>query len=515
MSTPSGATTPFARPPVASPIASALPPQVEKTSIVIVGTGFAGLCMAIKLKEAGIHDFVMLERGDDVGGTWRDNHYPGAACDVPSNVYSFSFEPNPNWTRSFPTQPELFEYQRHCARKYGLLPHVRLHADMAGSRYDEATSTWTVTTRDGRQFVGQVLVSGIGGLSNPAYPDIPGLESFQGEAFHSATWDHTVDLRGKRVAVIGSGASAIQFVPQIAPKVAHLDYYQRTPPWVLPKPDRPMKDWERTMFRALPITQKLYRWVTYWTLELRVLGFTRFPSAMKMVENWGKRHIAKHVKDPELRRKLTPTYRAGCKRILMANDYYQAVARPNVEVITDRVKEVRSHGIVAADGRERAVDVIIFGTGFKVQEPAPVGAFIGKGGVDLGTLWQQTGSEAFRGTTVAGFPNLFMIVGPNTGLGHNSMIFMIESQVRYIMGAILTMRRKGLRSVEVKPQPQAMYNERIQRMLGGTVWNIGGCQSWYLNAQGKNTTLWPTFTFKFRSELSQFDAGNYVLQGQR
>ena len=496
------------QPPLSPPSA----PPVEQTGIVIVGTGFAGLCMAIKLKEAGIHDFVMLERGDDVGGTWRDNHYPGAACDVPSNVYSFSFEPNPDWTRSFPTQPELFEYQRHCARKYGLLPHVRLNADMASSRYDEATSTWTVTTRDGRQFVGQILVSGIGGLSNPAYPDIPGLDSFEGAAFHSATWDHTVDLRGKRVAVIGSGASAIQFVPQIASKVGRLDYYQRTPPWVLPKPDRPMKPWERTMFRALPITQKLYRWVTYWALEMRVLGFTRFPAAMKMVENWGKRHINKHVKDPVLRAKLTPTYRAGCKRILMANDYYQAVARPNVDVITDRVQAVRPHSIVSADGREREVDVIIFGTGFKVQEPAPLGAFIGKGGVDLGSLWAQTGGEAFRGTTVAGFPNLFIIIGPNTGLGHNSIIFMIEAQVRYIMDAIRTMRRRSLASVDVKPQAQVAYNARIQQMLGGTVWNTGGCKSWYLNAQGKNTTLWPTFTFRFRSELARFDPASYVLQ---
>jgi cation diffusion facilitator CzcD-associated flavoprotein CzcO len=483
----------------------------ERQHVVIIGSGFAGLCIGIKLKEAGIHDFVILERGDDVGGTWRDNHYPGAACDVPSNLYSFSFEPNPNWSRKFPTQPELYEYQRHCARKYGLLPHVRFHADVAQCRYDEAASTWTVHTRDGRSFTGAVLVSGVGGLSNPAYPSIPGLDTFAGPAFHSATWDHGVDLRGKRIAVIGSGASAIQFVPQIAPKAARLDYYQRTPPWVMPKPDRAMHAWEKQMFRLLPLTQRLYRAGVYCLLESRVLGFTTFPGIMKLAERMGRMHIHSHVQDPEKRRQLTPTYRAGCKRILLANDYYQTMARDNVKIITDGIAEVRPNGVVTQDGTLREADVIVFGTGFKIQEMAPRGFFIGVGGRDLADVWAG-GAEAYLGTSVAGFPNMFMIVGPNTGLGHNSMIYIIESQVRYIMQAIKTMRARKLRTVDVRPEVVRAYNERLQGMLRGTVWNTGGCKSWYLDANGRNTTLWPTFTFRFRSRLKSFKLGSYITK---
>lgn len=488
-------------------------PGSERLSIIIIGSGFAGLCAAINLKKEGIHDFVILERGDDVGGTWRDNHYPGAACDVPSNLYSFSFEPNPNWSRKFPTQPELYEYQRHCARKYGLLPHVRLQADVAQCRYDDTTATWTVYTRDGRSFTGSVLISGVGGLSNPAYPNVPGMETFQGPAFHSATWDHNVDLRGKRVAVIGSGASAIQFVPQIAPKVAQLDYYQRTPPWVLPKPDRAMKNWEKSMFRALPFTQTLYRAGIYCLLESRVLGFTVFPGVMSIVARLGRGYIGKHVKDADKRQKLTPTYRPGCKRVLISNDYYQAMARDNVNIVTDGIKEVRPNAIVTQDGQVREVDVIIYGTGFKVQEMAPQGLFVGEGGKDLADIWARTGVEAYLGTAVAGFPNMFMIVGPNTGLGHNSMIYIIESQVRYVMEAIKTMRKKKLRTVDVRPEVVRQYNDSIQDMLKGTVWSTGGCKSWYLDANGRNTTLWPSFTFRFRSRLKSFKLGSYNVKG--
>lgn len=481
-------------------------------AVVIVGSGFAGLCMAIKLKQAGIDDFVILERGGDVGGTWRDNHYPGAACDIPSVLYSLSFEPNPNWSRKYPTQPELLEYQRHCARKYGLLPHLHLNAEVVHCRYDEATASWTVHTRDGRRYRGSVLVSGMGGLSNPAYPDIPGLDGFCGPAFHSAAWDHTVDLRGKRVAVIGSGASAIQFVPRIAPLVARLDYYQRTPPWVLPKDDRRMKPWERRLFRTVPLAQKLWRWGTYWLLEGRVLAFTRAPALMKGVEWIVQRQMRKHIADPELRRRLTPNYRAGCKRILLANDYYPALARPNVDVITAGIREITPTGITTCDGRHREVDVIIYGTGFKVQELAPPGLYVNGRGEDLADRWRDA-PEAFLGTTVPGYPNLFFIVGPNTGLGHNSMIYIIESQVRYILDAIRSMRRRRLREVDVRPEVARRYNDRLQRMLEGTVWTSGGCKSWYLNAQGRNTTLWPSFTFRFRQQLRRFRLRDYATRG--
>lgn len=494
-------------PPAASARPGALPPT-QRHGIVIVGSGFAGLCMGIRLKQAGIEDFVILERGDDVGGTWRDNHYPGAACDIPSVLYSFSFEPNPHWSRKYPTQPELLEYQRHCARKYGLLPHLRLQADVTQCRWDRATGAWHVTTRDGRCFIGTVLVSGMGGLSNPAYPDIPGRERFAGPAFHSAQWDHAVDLRGRRVAVIGSGASAIQFLPRIAPQVAHLDYYQRTPPWVLPKDDRRMKPWEQRLLGALPFLQKLWRWATYGMLEMRVVAFTRAPWLMKGVEWLALRQMRRHIDDPALLRRLTPSYRAGCKRILLANDYYPALARPNVEVVTERIREITPTGLVTQDGRLRPADVLIYATGFKVQELAAPGLYLDGEGRDLAERWRGA-PQAFLGTAVPGYPNLFFIVGPNTGLGHNSIIYMIESQVRYIVDAILTMQRQGLREVRVRDDVTRRYNDRLQRLLQGTVWTSGGCKSWYLNAEGRNTTLWPTFTFLFRRRLSRFRPQHY------
>lgn len=477
--------------------------------MIIVGSGFAGLCMAIKLKQAGMHDFVILERGDDVGGTWRDNHYPGAECDIPSHLYSFSFEPNPRWSKSYPVQSELLAYQQHCARKYGLMPHLRLSANVASARYDEASHSWTVRTEDGRLFVASVLICGMGGLSNPAYPKVEGLECFAGEQFHSATWRHDVDLRGKRVAVIGSGASAIQFVPQIVDQVAHLDYYQRTPPWVMPKPDHPTSAFKQRLFAWLPWTQKLHRWAIYWSLEWRVLGFTRYPQIMEAARKMGKHHIARHIKDPVLRKKLTPAYRPGCKRILLSNNYYPALAKPQVDVVTEGIAKVTPHAIVTQDGTQRPADVIIFGTGFKVQEFVPRGTVFGAGGKDLFDQWADNG-EAYRGTAVPGFPNLFFIVGPNTGLGHNSMIFMIESQVRYIMQALKTMKRRKLAALEVRQQALRSYNDRLQQMLKGTVWSTGGCQSWYLDANGRNTTLWPTYTYQFRSMLKSFDVDNYL-----
>lgn len=490
---------------------SATNASTEKTSILIIGTGFSGLCMGVQLKKAGIEDFVLLERGDDVGGTWRDNHYPGAACDVPSTLYSFSFEPNPEWSRSFPTQPELFEYQRHVARKYGLTPHVRLKADVQECRYDETTKRWTVTAKDGRVFEGSVVVSGMGGLSNPSYPNIPGLDQFEGDSFHSATWNHDFDLLGKRVAVIGTGASAIQFVPQIAGKVSELHYFQRTPPWVLPKADGPVRGWEKAMFRALPFTQKIYRACVYGLRECYVLGFTAFPKVMAAVEWLAKAHIHRYVKDPVKRQQLTPNYRAGCKRVLLSNDYYQAVARPNVNLVTDGIQEVRGKRVVTKDGTEREVDAIIFGTGFKIQELAPKGTFIGTAGRDLADVW-QSGVEAYRGTTISGFPNLFMMVGPNTGVGHTSIIYVIESQARYVVDAIKTMRDQKLGSVDVRPEVLKQYNDKVQSMLVGTVWNNGGCKSWYLSENGRNNTLWPTFTFRFRSQLKSFDQASYQVK---
>lgn len=479
--------------------------------IIIVGTGFAGLGMGIALKKAGIESFTILERAQSVGGTWRDNHYPGCACDVQSHLYSFSFEQNPEWTRMFARQPEIKAYLEGCAEKYGLLPHIRFGAEVTQARYDNASKLWTVTTGDGARYTARAVISGMGGLSTPAYPDVPGIAAFKGKTFHSAEWDHGYDLKGKRVAVIGTGASAIQFVPQIQKQVAQLDLYQRTPPWIMPKPDRAIASLERALYRRFPALQSAYRSAIYWMLESRVLGFVINPKIMKLAERAARAHLKRQVRDPKLRAKLTPDFTFGCKRVLISDDYYPALTQRNVSVITDGIREVREHSVVTADGIERPVDCIIYGTGFKAQDPLPKGAIFGRGGIDIIDAWKD-GPEAFKGTTVSGFPNMFMIVGPNTGLGHSSMVYIIESQIAYILDALKQMRARGWASVDVRPERLTRYNETLQRKLQRAIWTAGGCKSWYLNANGRNTTLWPGFTFRFRKELERFDAGDYIVE---
>lgn len=479
-------------------------------SVLIVGTGFSGLGMAIQLKQAGFEDFTILERAGDVGGTWRDNSYPGCACDVQSHLYSYSFEPNPNWSRMFAPQPEIKAYLQHCARKYGLLPHIRYNAELVRAEYDEKDALWNVTTRAGETYSASVLVSGMGGLSTPAFPSIKGLEAFKGKMFHSAHWDHGHDLEGERVAVIGTGASAIQFVPKVAQKAARLDLYQRTATWILPKPDREISAAERLLFRRFPAAQRALRNSIYWMLESRVLGFVINPRVMKLVERQARGHIRRQVKDPVLRKKLTPDYTIGCKRILISDDFYPAVSRANVDVITDGIREIRAHSVVDANGVEREVDTIILGTGFKAQDPMPRGAIFGRGGQDLLDAWTD-GPEAYKGTTVAGFPNFYVLMGPNTGLGHSSMVYMIESQIQYVLDALQAMRRDGLRSLEVRPEAQARYNAGLQQKLGKAVWQ-SGCKSWYVNEAGKNTTLWPGFTFRFRELTRQVELVDYQTE---
>ena len=483
----------------------------ERSTVLVIGTGFSGLCTAIRLKQAGIEDFVVLERADDVGGTWRDNHYPGCACDVQSHLYSFSFEPNPEWSRQFATQPEIWAYLRKCAQKYGVLSHVRFGANVQSARFDEASATWHVRCEDGREFQSQVVVSGAGALSNPMVPQTPGLERFGGEVFHSAQWRHDVSLKGKRVAVIGSGASAIQFVPQIAAEVGELHYYQRTPPWVMPKPDWKRSAFSKWLMRTVPGVQTLYRGLIYTMLETRVLGFVISPKVMGVLELVGRRHIARHVRDEAKRRALTPKFSAGCKRVLISNDYYPALARENVQVITDSIAEVTENGVRTQDGQHRAADVIIFGTGFKVQELIPRGAYVGLGGQDMADVFAKRGGpEAYLGLTVAGFPNLFFLMGPNTGLGHSSMVYMIESQVQYVLQAVKAMRDHGARFVDVKPEVQQAFVQGMQRQLAKTVW-ASGCKSWYINDSGKNTTLWPGFTFRYRAMTKRFVWGDYTV----
>ena len=483
---------------------------VQRHKILVIGTGFSGLCMGVKLREMGENDFVLLERADDVGGTWRDNTYPGCACDVPSHLYSFSFEPNPNWSRMYAPQPEIYAYLKGVATKYDLLKHIRFNANLVSARYDDARKLWTVESDDGRVFEADILVSGMGGLSNPATPNLKGLDKFKGATFHSATWDHDYNLVGKRVAVIGSGASAIQFVPNIAPKVDHLYYFQRTPPWVVPKDDRPMSQREQADFSANPWRQSWERTKLYWTMELRFLAFKFKPEWMGLVAKVAKRKIGQSIKDPVLRAKLTPDYTPGCKRLLISNEYYPALARTNVEVVTEGIREVVPQGVVTQDGRLHEVDTIIFGTGFKVQDPIPPGTVFGRGGRDLAEVWQH-GPEAHMGIAVAGFPNFFMLMGPNTGLGHNSMVFMIESQAHYIVEALKAMKEHGVKAIDVKPQVQQRFVDGVQDELKRTVWQ-SGCKSWYLNEQGRNTAAWPGFTFAYRLKTRRFKLSQYFTE---
>jgi cation diffusion facilitator CzcD-associated flavoprotein CzcO len=478
--------------------------------VLIVGSGFAGLGMAIRLKQAGIDDFIVLEQAGEVGGTWRDNHYPGAACDVQSHLYSFSFEPWPEWSRDFAQQKEILAYLRHCADKYGIRPHIRFDTRVQSARFDEPTGLWEVETSDGKTIRARVLVPGCGPLSRPSLPDIPGLSSFQGKMFHSARWDDAYPLEGKNVAVVGTGASAIQIVPAIASRVKKLSVFQRTPPWIVPKPDGPIAGWKRAVFRRVPLAQKAARQRIYWTRELMAFGFVVDPRMLKALSRLAMFNLRRNVKDPALRAKLTPSYTMGCKRILPTNDYLPALQRPNVSLVTDGIAEVRAHSIVTKDGAEHPLDAIVLATGFEASEACAPFDVRGRGGSSLDAAWRD-GAEAYLGTTVSGFPNLFLLVGPNTGLGHSSMVFIIESQIAYVLDAVKRMRARGLRSVDVRPDVQSAYNARIQERLKGTVW-ASGCVSWYLTGSGKNTTLWPGFTVEYRWRTRRFDAVSYEEQ---
>jgi cation diffusion facilitator CzcD-associated flavoprotein CzcO/acetyl esterase/lipase len=475
--------------------------------VAIIGSGFAGLGMAIQLRKAGMDSFVILEKSGEIGGTWRDNTYPGCACDIPSHLYSFSFESNPEWTRLFPTQPEIWDYLRRTVDKYHLKPSIRFHSEVREAAFDEGAHLWRLRLGDGSAITARTVVAGMGPLNRPAYPLLRCAERFQGPSFHSAVWDHSVDLRGKRVAVIGTGASAIQFVPEIAPNVAALHLFQRAPPWVAPKLDRPIRDWERFLFRRLPGYTWLFRNFLYWQREWAAYGFTRNPKVMKLIEGFGRKNIASAIQDPDLRERVTPTYTAGCKRILISNDYYPALTRPNVELVTNGIAEVTERGIVTEDGKERPVDVLIYGTGFLATDyPGPI-RITGRNGVDLRDAWRE-GMEAYYGITVAGYPNLFLLVGPNTGLGHNSIVFMIEAQVHYVMECLKLMREKGVTEMEVRPEVQAEFNRELQRRMKRTVW-VSGCKSWYQDPNGKNTTLWPGFTVGYWRKTREAGASDY------
>jgi cation diffusion facilitator CzcD-associated flavoprotein CzcO len=475
---------------------------------VVIGSGLAGIAMAIKLRQAGLDDFLVLEEAHELGGTWRDNTYPGCACDVPSYLYSYSFEPNPDWTRMFAGQDEIWDYTRRCAEKYGVTHRIRYDSAVTSARFDEETRTWTVETSDGHTYDAHVVVTGVGALHVPRYPDIPGLESFKGRSFHSADWDHAHDLTGRRVAVLGTGASAIQFVPQIQPVVGHLDLYQRSPAWITPKPDRVIGRRERLLHRRLPLGQQTVRTAVFWILEARGLCFAAVPRLMRLIERSARRHLEKQVTDPDLRVKLTPQYRIGCKRILISNDFYPAITQPNVDLVTDEIVQIRADTVVTADGTERTTDTIIFGTGFDVGGNLARITIVGRDGRNLEEVWQRSGRSANLGMTVEGFPNLFILIGPNTIVAHSSMIFIIEHQTEYVIDALRAMRDRGATTIEVHSRAQRRFTERIQGKLAGTVWN-SGCHNWYLDATGRNATIWPHLAWRYWLETRRVRTADY------
>jgi cation diffusion facilitator CzcD-associated flavoprotein CzcO len=477
--------------------------QHTDIDIAIVGSGFSGLAMASRLKRSGRTDFLILERGRDVGGTWRENTYPGCRCDVPSHVYSFSFAPNPDWSSTFSPQPEIQAYLRRTAADEGLLEHVRFGCEVESARWDADARGWRLVTSGG-ELTARVLIAGAGPLHEPKLPDVPGLRDFEGTLFHSATWNHDHDLAGERVAVIGTGASSIQFVPQIQPAVESLHLYQRTAPWVMPRRQRRLTRVERTLYRRFPSLQRGMRSAIYAAREAIAIPMLRVALA-PLLRAVGKAHLRRQVRDPQLRARLTPDYLPGCKRILVANDYLPSLEKENVEVLSAGLAEVRGRTVVGSDGSEREVDTIILGTGFHVLD-MPIADRIADGeGRSLADHWNGS-PQAHRGSMVAGFPNFFLLLGPNTGLGHNSVVYMAEAQAGWVARALQHMDRGEIDAVEVTEDAQRAWNDAIQRRMPGTVWLEGGCNSWYLDANGLNTSLWPDFSFRFAQEMRRFDA---------
>ena len=485
----------------------------SSTSIAIVGAGFGGLGMAIQLRKAGITDFVILEKARSIGGVWRDNTYPGAACDIPSHLYSYSFAQRFRWSRVYAPRRDIYRYLQECFREYGLARHLHLECEVKSTRYDEVRGVWRLHTTAGASLQARVLITATGQLNRPAYPDIPGLQAFGGKVFHSARWDHRYDLRGKRVAIVGTGASAIQFTPRVARRAAQVYLFQRSAAYVLPKLDHRFSLLQHRLFDALPFLYRAARATVYALYETLGIGFVSWRPAMQPLRAAAMWNMRRAIKDPELRRKLTPDYPLGCKRVLFSNDYYPALTRSNVELITAGIASAGTTGLRTADRREYEVDAIILGTGFAAAELLAPMEIIGRAGVRLTEAWRG-GPEAYLGLAVAGFPNLFMLYGPNTNLGHNSIIYMLESQIRYVMQAIAHLNSMPGACLEVRAQAQTRYNRRLQQALARTVWS-DGCRSWYINAQGRVISNWSGFTFTYRRMTRKFDPSLYEPIGAK
>ena len=493
--------------------AAAVAPLPGQVRVAIIGAGLGGIGAGIRLRQAGVTDFVILERAAAVGGTWRDNTYPGCACDIPSHLYSFSFAPNPDWSHSFSRQPEIWRYMEDVTDRYGLRRHLVFGTELIRADWEPGPARWRLRTNRG-EISADVVISASGPLSEPSLPDVPGLADFSGEVFHSARWNHAFDLAGKRVAVVGTGASSIQIVPEIQPVVQRLVLFQRTPAWIVPRRDRAITEFEKLLYRQAPAVQRLARLGIYVSREAMVGGFTRRPAILRAAQRMALRNLARSIPDPDLRAKLTPDYVMGCKRILISSDFYPALREPNVQVVASGLAKVDGNTLTAKDGTSCEADAIILATGFRAVD-APIAERIYRAdGMSLAQSWAGD-MRALRGTTITGFPNLCLVIGPNTGLGHNSMIYMIESQLNYILDYLGTLDRTGAAALDTRPGAQRRWCDDIERRMASTVWTTGGCVSWYLNAAGRNPTLWPGSTIRFRRATRHVDPAEYELITQR
>ncbi len=485
--------------------------EATHADVAIIGAGFGGLGAAIRLERAGFGSFLIFEKANDVGGTWRENSYPGCACDVPSHLYSYAFARNPRWSDTFSGQAEIWAYLRDCVDRFRIGPRLRLDHAVHQARWDETSLQWRLSTSQGA-YTARVLISATGPLSEPAIPSIPGLRSFEGTMFHSARWQHDHDLTGRRVAVIGTGASAIQFVPAIQPLVGSLTLFQRTPAWVMPRRIRRITTAERAIYQWVPGAQRAARTGLYWAREAMAVGFLH-PPVNRFAQRYAERMLQRQVPDEAVRAKLTPDYVMGCKRVLLSNDYWPSLAKENVEVVTEPIRELTQNGVMTADGREHEVDTIIFGTGFHVTDSPAMHRIMGQQGRALADAWAPT-MRSYLGTSVTGFPNLFLLLGPNTGLGHTSVVLMIEAQLEQVVVAMRSMRRRGITAIEPTAEAQRRYSERIDAKMAGTVW-MTGCQSWYLDATGRNSTLWPGYVTSYRWRLRRFRTADYAVVERR
>lgn len=478
--------------------------------IAIVGSGFSGLCLGIQLKQRGVDSFVIFEKADNLGGTWRDNTYPGAECDIPSALYSFSFERNPNWSHKWSEQEEILKYLEYCAGKYDLYPHVRFNEEVVELRFQEDSGTWRLETRTGTVEEFDVAVSAVGQLHKPWKPEIPGAEAFQGAMFHSARWEHDVPLAGKKVCCIGNAASAIQFIPQIAPKVEKLTVFQRSANWIVPKNDREYTEFETKLVNAVPQLLWFYRFYLWFRGEgmLYPLMFNKSAWLRKRAQQQTIDYINEKIRDPELREILIPDYPMGAKRILFSDDYYDALDRDNVEVVTNPIDWIEPKGIRTDNGVLHEADVIVYATGFETTSFLTPMRVRGLNGEALNDKWERDGAEAYLGITHTGFPNFFMMYGPNTNLGHNSIVIMIEAQTRYILSCLKMLDAKGASWLDVKEAVQRKYNEWLQKRLQETSWAAVD-KSWYKNEQGKITNNWAGRTTEYRRRTKSINPDDY------